>query len=660
MRAHAAVAAVVLFAWATGTADPAAAAEDPLQISGLQVLDGEETWHPAASSAWQPEPDFRVRWEQPTMPFAAVEYRLWNGQGEPVGPVVQDRADFVGIEVSVPEPGAFTLELRVLDAEGRAGPPATVPLRYDDTVPPAPLLHAPAGWLGKGEAAVLSIEPPANGLPLSGLRGYAIATDDSDFPCASSAHCSLAETDVFAGATAADRSLGTLPQGTTTARAVSVSGAGVPSAVSMVDFHVDLTSPTVQLAGVPAGWATGPVRLRVTAGDALSGMGAAGPGGPFTALTLDGSAPISAPGATVEAVLAGSGIHTVAYYARDAAGNVADGVAGAPAPATATVRIDEEPPAVRFAERQDPSEPERIEATVEDELSGPSAAEGSIGLRLAGGQVPFKELPTRVVGDKLVATWDSDSYPTGKYEFRAIGFDKAGNSARGTRRLHGAQMVLVNPLKTQVRVESGLAANRGASRTLAYGHSVRFAGRLRSTSGSPLAGLEVVVTERFAAGANPATRTSYARTEGDGGFSVWLGPGPSRTVVATFAGNRVLTRAAGKPVGVDVRGSVSLRSSSASARVGGRPIVFAGSIGTRGAAATGKGRRVELQFRYPGAPWRTFRTVETDRSGRFRLRYAFSDDDSRGVRFQFRASVPAEGGWPYESASSRPVSVRGV
>ena len=68
---------------------------------------------------------------------------------------------------------------------------------------------------------------------------------------------------------------------------------------------------------------------------------------------------------------------------------------------------------------------------------------------------------------------------------------------------------------------------------------------------------------------------------------------------------------------------------------------------------------MELQFRLPGLPWTEFRTVQTDRRGRFRYGYRFSDDDSRGVRFQFRAYAPAQGDWPYEPGGSRPVAVRG-
>jgi len=51
--------------------------------------------------------------------------------------------------------------------------------------------------------------------------------------------------------------------------------------------------------------------------------------------------------------------------------------------------------------------------------------------------------------------------------------------------------------------------------------------------------------------------------------------------------------------------------------------------------------------------------VEADARGRFRYAYRFSDDDSRGVRFQFRAYVNGREGWPYEPAYSRPIAVLG-
>jgi hypothetical protein len=73
-----------------------------------------------------------------------------------------------------------------------------------------------------------------------------------------------------------------------------------------------------------------------------------------------------------------------------------------------------------------------------------------------------------------------------------------------------------------------------------------------------------------------------------------------------------------------------------------------------------QGRSLALQFRVPGMAWTEFRTVRTDARGRFRYAYRFSDDDSRGVRFQFRAYAPAQSDWPYEPGSSGPVAVLGI
>jgi hypothetical protein len=105
---------------------------------------------------------------------------------------------------------------------------------------------------------------------------------------------------------------------------------------------------------------------------------------------------------------------------------------------------------------------------------------------------------------------------------------------------------------------------------------------------------------------------------------------------------------------------VRLRASAAVARVGGAPLVFRGRVLAQPGEIPAGGRPVELQFRLPGLAWSEFRTVRTNRSGRFRYAYRFSDDDSRGARFQFRAYVPAQGDWPYEPGGSRPVAVNGV
>ena len=649
--------ALAVLALAFACAFPSAAvATEPLRIENLQVEGGEANWH--ASNA------FRLYWTQvpgpPVVPRAAI-YRLFDSAGRLVaGPVrnteVVHMLDLVEVP---PEPGVYTLEVWLEDAEGRAGPAARAALRFDNTVPAAAAPQAPSGWLAGHEVAVLKIGHPGGTLPPSGIRGYALSLDTGggSSPCLHVSWCSVAETDLPQGIGDDMISLGTLPEGETYARVVAVSGSGVASPVRSVVFRSDATLPRLSLQGAPPGWSSGPVRLTVLAADELSGMTAAGPTGPFAAVAVDGAPPALADGDSVSSWIVGSGVHDVAYFARDAAGNVADGAGADPQSPRTTIRIDEEPPRVLFAPAQDPSEPERIEATVSDPLSGPSSDRGSIRLRRAGASRPFEVLPTRVSGDRLVAHWDSDSYPPGKYEFLASGYDVAGNVATGTDRARGGKMVLVNPLKTLTRLEAGFGPRR--MRTISFGQGMPFGGRLLNISGAPLAGQEVTVTENFAPGSRPPQRTTRIRTRSDGTFSLRLASGPSRDVNAAFAGTKTLTRAGAGSVHVDVAGSLRLRASTAKAKVGGRPIVFSGRVAQAGAAPLDEGLPVELQFRYPGARWSAFRTVQTDIHGRFRYAYRFSDDDSRGVRFQFRAYVKGREGWPYEPTYSRPVAVTG-
>ncbi|HET9184898.1 MAG TPA: hypothetical protein VFN82_02050 [Solirubrobacterales bacterium] len=661
----------------------AAEATEPLRIESLQVQGGEASWHASRI--------FRLDWTQlpgPPVRPRAVVYRLFNREGHLVaGPIRNsETVDLISPLAVPPVPGIYTVEVWLEDDEGRAGPVSRADLRFDDTPPPPPTPQAPDGWLAGHENAELKIGHPAGALPLAGIRGYAVSLDSGNgsYPCARPPSCSVAETDLPHGIADDTIALGTLPEGETWARVVAVSDSGVASPVASAVFRSDASLPRLSLQGAPSRWSNGPVRLTALSADDLSGMALAGPTGPFTAIAVDRAPPALAAGDSVSAWVSGSGIHRVSYFARDAAGNVADGASALP-PATAEVRIDEDPPRVLFAPAQDPAEPERIEATVADRLSGPDPGRGSIQLRQAGSHGRFEALPSRVVGGRLVAHWESDSYPDGKYELLATGYDRAGNAATGSDRERGAKMVLVNPLKTRARLEVGFGArqmvrqrcrrtsrgrrchrqtissfaSRPAARTVPFGRGMQFGGRLQNISGAPLEGQEVAVTETFAPGSQPSRRTTLVRTQSDGTFSLQLAPGPGRDVSAAFAGTRTLTRASGRSVHLGVLASVDLRASAGMAEVGGAPLVFSGEIARAGTTALEEGLPVELQFRYPGAGWSSFRTVQTDARGRFRYAYRFSDDDSRGVRFQFRAYAKGREGWPYEPAFSRPVSVVG-
>jgi hypothetical protein len=650
-----------LLALASTCAAPAAAAgAEPLRLANLRVEGGGDRWH--ASNL------FRLDWEQvpgPPVQAHAVVYRLFDSSGRILaGPVrnttVVDTVD----PLPVPErPGAYGVEVWLEDAEGQPGPRADATLRFDDAAPSAPAPLGPSGWLDTRQEGLLRIGHPAGSPPLSGIRGYAVSLDRGSgrFPCADPTRCSVAETDLPGGIGDDSIAVGPLPEGVTYARVVAVSGSGVASPVASVPLRADGTVPRLSLEGLPSGWSPDPVLLSVRASDPLSGMAATGTAAPFTAIAVDGGTPALSLGDSVSTWVGGSGVHRISYFARDAAGNVNDGALGL-IPAGATVSIDAEPPRVAFAPAQDPRDPERIEATIVDALSGPAPGRGTIRLRRAGSRQRFEALPTQVLDGRLVARWESDAYPPGKYEFLATGYDRAGNAGSSDDRLHGARMVLVNPLKAQVSLEAGFGGRRSSGSTgkrVAFGRTARFGGRLRRLAGAALGGQEVLVTEVFAAGSQPRRRATAVPTAADGTFSLRLAPGPSRDVSASFAGTPALTRASAPSVHLGVLAAVRLRASAATAKVGGGAIVFSGRVGQAGVAGAGPGLPVELEFRYPGAAWAGFRTMEADGRGRFRYSYRFSDDDSRGVRFRFRAHVKGREGWPYEPAFSRPIAVLG-
>ncbi len=328
------------------------------------------------------------------------------------------------------------------------------------------------------------------------------------------------------------------------------------SGTATVAVGVDGTAPRVRLEGAPAGWAAGPVHLTAVATDELSGMAPAGPGGPITAIGVDGAPPAQAPGPAASATVAGEGSHQVVFWARDAVGNAGDGSLPFAHPSTATVRIDETAPTVRFA-AADPDDPERIEAIVGDVLSGPSADRGEIALRPAGTTGSFEPLPTAVDRGRLVARWNSDDFPHGSYEFRATGYDAAGNSATN-RDGDGPALVLQNPVKREARVAFGFGAaalvyprcaradgrrrcrsatvrsfaKRPPNRTVPCCHGAVVGGRLVDAAGAPLAGQTVEVVETFAPGARSRTRGTPLTTDADGYFHARLAPGPSRVVEA--------------------------------------------------------------------------------------------------------------------------------
>ena len=628
-----------------------------MQPIDLRVDGGEDNWHPNRL--------FALSWGNPPG-VAAVHYRLLGpGGGVLIGATTLPWAATAIDHLSVPPtPGAYTAEVWLEDANGAPGPASSAKLRFDDARPGTvePLL-SPA-WIGRSAFPyTVHLTHPGGPLPISGIRGYAVSTDFSPTgsPCAG-ATCDAAETDLQSGITADSVAIGELPEGINYVHAVAVSGSGTPSAPpGTAVLRVDKTEPLTLIKGAPRGWSSEPVKLTAEAGDAASGMAATGSGtDPFTAIQVDGGAPTIAPGARVSATVIASGVHTVAYYARDAACNVADGATAAGRanhpPAMTVVKVDREPPRLAFAAAQSPQDPELIEARAEDRYSGLDPNRGSIAVRRVGAGERFAALPTQTSAGTLRAHWDSSAYPAGEYEFRATAYDTAGNVVATLNRADGTAMHLSGPLKVPVR----LLTRGSPERSVRYGRSIWFAGRALAGRRTPLAGVPIKVIERFAAGGAPRERLSTVRTGENGRFGIRLAPGASREVLATVAPTATTRGADSRPLNLTVHSHLVLHASASVAKVGGSPLVFRGKVASQGATMPADGKVVQLQFRLPGLPWSEFRSVRTGPNGRFRYAYRFSDDDSRGARFQFRAYAPAQAGWPFEPAGSLPVSVLGT
>lgn len=648
------VAAIALAAYCS--AAPVAHAA-PAQPIDLRVDGGEDNWHA--------ERQFALRWTNPPGPIVAAHYRLLDPQGQIL--IGDARLPWAATSVEhlsvPPAPGIYRAEAWLEDGSGAVGPPQAAQLRFDDARPghvePLPV----PGWIGRAAFPyTVRLGHPAGPLPISGILGYAVSVEGSPAgePCPGGGACEESAIDLRDGIEGDSLALEEMPEGVNYLHAVAVSGSGMPSAVpGSATVRVDKTDPVTQIAGVPSGWSSKPLTLTANASDAASGMGSVGPGGPFTAIRIDGGAPTVAAGASVTATVIASGVHAVDYYARDAAGNVNDGgisngLRNHP-PRTALVRIDRDPPTLAFAATQNPLDPERIEVRAADAHSGLDLSRGSIAVRRLGSGERFAELPTELLAGLLRARWDSSAYPAGEYEFRATAFDRAGNAVATSSRADGAPMRLRGPLKSAVRLVTG-----SRSRAIRYGRGTWFGGRLIGGRRTPLAGTAVRVIERFAGGSAPAERLSIARTDASGRFGLHLAAGPSRQVIAEVAPTATTRSASSDPLTVTVRTRLVLRVSATAAKIGGAPVVFRGKVATGGASLPADGKVVQLQFRLPGLPWSEFRTVRTDRYGRFRYAYRFADDDSRGVRFQFRAYAPAQAGWPFEPAGSLPVSVLGA
>ena len=205
-------------------------------------------------------------------------------------------------------------------------------------------------------------------------------------------------------------------------------------------------------------------------------------------------------------------------------------------------------------------------------------------------------MPTQRTGGELRARVDSSSEPPGRYVFRIVATDIAGNAAVSTARADGSAMVLGFPLRHETRLRAAIGGRERAR--IGYGSRPRLEAVLRDAGGDPAAGQEIEVVERFVPGSSLAPIGRTLTTDDHGRIDVRLARGPGRTVAVRYAGSRRWLGSEAKPVRVAVRGSARIEPLPARVRAGKR-VVFRGRIGVFGAALP-KGKLVELQVRGGG------------------------------------------------------------
>jgi len=362
--------------------------------------------------------------------------------------------------------------------------------------------------------------------------------------------------------------------------------------------------------------------------------------------------------------VAGPGEWQARVWREDAAGNQEPANASVPV----TLRFDPEPPQLAFEPVQ-AADPTLIAALVTDKVSG--LAGGTIELSREGSG-SWQALATQQQGSRLVARVDDAALPTGTYLLRATARDQALNQNSTDRRQDGSPMVVNLPLRGRSVMRAGVVTKRIVRRKVGrqekrrtvrrrvttrsrrarveYGDRVAIGGRLENGDGQSIVGAEVQVLSRTAAAAEE--QLGVVRTDNRGRFRYGASANASRTLRFVYAGTSQMLPAQGE-VSLSVMADSTIRARPRRL-LNGRAVKFSGRLQSLPAPPVGK--LIELQVVLSGR-WQTFRTTRTDGRGNWQVRYRFRRTCGL-TKYRFRAQLPAEAAYPFESGRTRTVKVR--
>jgi hypothetical protein len=351
-------------------------------------------------------------------------------------------------------------------------------------------------------------------------------------------------------------------------------------------------------------------------------------------------------------------------WRQDAAGNQQPDNSSLPV----KLRFDAEPPEVGF-ESPATGDPTRVSVLVTDPISGLGGGEVEIG---RAGSGVWQALPTSQEDSHLLTRIDDAALPPGDYELRATARDQAGNLASTDRRLDGQPMKVRLPLRVPSSVRAGAVRKKKVRRTVHHGGKshkvtrmvtvleprvkvgfdshVRMAGELIDRAGKPLAGARVEVYSRPREGDEALLAT--ITTGPHGHFAYALEARASQSFRFVYPGTAVRLPTEDK-VALLVAGRSTFEVSR-SRILNGQSVLFTGRV--QGRPLPEAGKLIELQVRLSGE-WSTFRTIRSRDDGRWRIPYPFERVCGE-QRFDFRARLPGEAGYPLESGHSPVLTVR--
>jgi hypothetical protein len=352
------------------------------------------------------------------------------------------------------------------------------------------------------------------------------------------------------------------------------------------------------------------------------------------------------------------------FWLRDAAGN--ENRASA---ASIPMYLDRTPPQLAFLPINT-DDPTRIELRAMDAVSGLGRAEIEIRRR---GDAAWLPVATRRADVGFVATLDDENLRDGTYDLRARAYDVAGNIQSTEHEVGGRAASRAVPARIGTRLVAGrikrvvAGGSNGRPRRVrrvtivrpkvGYGRTIPIRGRLTTPGGNPVANANVEVWEQLAVPRAEWRRVAIVATSGSGRFRFKALRGPSRHLRFRYPGTP-LVRARTAEVDIRVRGSSTFEVRPKHV-VNGEDITLRGRV--RGHPMPSVGKLVQLQA-YSRGKWLTFATPHASApDGRWSYRYRFTA--TRGtVRYRFRARLPREAGFPYDSGTSRSayVVVRGL